>query len=354
MSNMLRIGLIGCGERGASYPHIFPKTGNCRLTMAMDVNDALAQDVGKRFGAPWTTSLEEIVTSPEVDAVLICTPHYLHFEQGLAAVRAGKHLIVDKPLAVRYEDAEALTRAAREAGVGLSVFMSCRYEPQVVMARELIQGGAIGDLLGAILIFQQDKPLAYWKGGYTGRAQSDWRARWDTCGGGVLIHSAVHHVDWLRYVTGREVVEVSAKFATLDSPTEVEDTIVFWVRFDNGALGTVNASSSVRGTKMLTEFRVWGKEGHLSLTSPFEFYSLKKVGGNTPGQWCKFTGLAKLQAHPVEYLRGFAERIVAGEEPAVTADDGLAVQAIAEAAYRSSREGRPVLLEELRKEPVAR
>lgn len=337
----LRIGIIGCGERGIALCAQVGKTANARLAMAVDANAALAQDVAHRFGVPWTTSLDEMLSSDGVDAVIISTPHHLHAPQAVQAAAAGKHLMVEKPLATSLADAIAVVRAAHRAGVQLSTILPYRYQPRVERAKQLIRAGALGDLFGVSLIFHDDKFADYWRGGHTGRATSDWRQRWETSGGGVLITSVIHHIDWLRYLPGLEIVEVSAMHTTLDSPGEVEDTITMWVRYENGALGTVNASSCVRGTD-LVEFRFWGREGHLSLTPPYEFYSLRTIDGKRPGQWHGFSDAKGLRPRDIEYLQRFAERVLRGEPPEITGEDGLAAQAIVEAAYESARTGRAV------------
>ncbi len=337
----LRVGLIGCGERGASNAASLGKTASALLTIVMDVEETLAENLGGRYGVPWTTDLEALLASRDLDAVLISSPNYLHASQAIQAVRAGKHVMVEKPVATSLGDAVAALAAARETGVCLSPFFSYRYLPEVQKARALIDAGALGDLFGVSLIFQHDKGPAYWHGGYTGRASSDWRMRREMSGGGVLIHSAIHFVDWLRYLTGREIVEVSAMAARLDSPGDVEDALTMWVRYDTGALGTINSVSCARGTEFLTEFRLWGRDGHLSLTPPFQFFSERLVDGKDPGQWHDFGRLSRI-VHSVEYIERFARSMLREEDPEIPGEDGVAVQAIVEAAYQSVETGQPV------------
>ena len=334
----LRIGVVGCGERGAGCCTAIARTGNCILAMTMDANPDRARELGERFDVPWTTSLEEVLASDGVDAVVISTPHHLHAPQAIAAVQAGKHVVVEKPLATSLQDAVAVVETARRAGVYVSVNLSYRYLPYVMKAKALIEAGILGELQGASLIYQKERFVDYWAG-HTARGSSDWRMRRNTSGGGVLITMAIHFIDLLRYLPGLDVVEVSATHATLESPGEVEDVAVLWLRYENGALGTVNASSCVRGADIV-EFRLWGRDGHLSLTPPYQFYSLRLVDGKRPGQWHAFSGVRSATQRDVEYFRRFAERLAHGEAPDVTPEDGLAVQAIVEAGYRSAQTGR--------------
>jgi len=336
---VLRVGVVGCGERGIALCRELGRTTKARLTLAMDVNSALAQDAAKRFRVPWTTSLDEMLSSDQVDAVIIATPHHLHAPQAVAAAQAGKHVMVEKPLGAKLQDAAEVVREARRAGVMLSMILPYRYQPRIIRAKRFIQAGGLGDLFGVSLMFHDDRFADYWAGGFSGRAISDWRLRWETSGGGILITSVIHHVDWLRFLPGLEIVEVSARYATLDSPGEVEDTLTMWVRYENGALGTVSASSCVRGTDLM-DFRLWGRDGHISMAPPAQSYSLRLIDGKRPGQWHEVAGVRGLKHRDVEYLQRFADSVLRGEPLEITGEDGLAAQAVVEAAYESAKTGR--------------
>jgi UDP-N-acetyl-2-amino-2-deoxyglucuronate dehydrogenase len=331
----LRIGLIGCGERGAALGPLVGRTRSARLTMVMDTNPALAADLGDRLQIPWSVELDEVLSSEAVDAVIISTPHHLHAPQALRAAAAGKHIMIEKPLAASLKDAVAVVRAARDAGVQVSTILPYRYIPRVQKAKALVRAGAVGDLFGVSLVYQDDRFADYWRRGHKGRTLSDWRMRWETAGGGILITTVIHHLDWLRYVPGLEITEVSAKYATFDSPGEVEDSISMWVRYENGAHGTVTVGSSVRGTDIM-DFRLWGRDGHLSLS---EFYSLRLIDGKRPGQWHALPETKSVVHRDVEYVERFCDHVLAEQPLEITAEDGLAVQAIIDAAYRSSRTG---------------
>lgn len=340
----LRVALVGCGERGAALcPHVV-RAKNARLTMLMDANASLGQDLAQRFNLPSTTSYDEVLGSKDVDAVMIATPHHVHAPQAIQAAQAGKHIMVEKPMASNLRDAVAMADAARQAGVALSVILPYRYMPRTIRARELVQAGALGELFGCLLVFHDDKFSDYWSRGHKGRTLSDWRMRWETSGGGVVITSAIHHMDWLRYVPGLEITEVAAWYATKDSPGEVEDNMTIAFKYETGAVGSVTVSSSVRGTDF-SEVRFWGRDGHISMTPPYQFYSLKAVEGKRPGQWHQMGNPKGVSNRDLMYVERFADRVLRGEPPEITAEDGLAVQAIIEAAYESGRTGRVVRVE---------
>ena len=339
---VLRIGLIGCGERGASYPRAIAAAGNARLAMVADVNADLARELGDRLGLRWGTKPEDLLESDDIDAILVCTPHHLHAAQAAEAARHHKHVMVEKPLATSLKDAVAAVEAARASNVCLSMLLQTRYQPHIRAARELIADGALGSLLGSTTIFQHDKLLGYWAGGYSGRSRSDWRARAETSGGGVLIHSAIHYLDWLGYLTGETIVEVSAEKATLDSPTEVEDTIAAWMRYANGAIGSLHAATCVRGNEPIGTVELWGTDGQVSLVPPHRFFSLRRVAGYRPGQWHQLPSAPSGGSDATEYFRRFAAAVLAGKQAEISAEAALQLQAVVEAFYESATAGKPV------------
>jgi predicted dehydrogenase len=235
--------------------------------------------------------------------------------------------------------------------VYLSTWLGYRYTPAVVKARRLIEEGLLGNLLGAHLAFFNNKPASYFAGNGSGSG-SNWRSRWDTCGGGILLMTGIHYLDWLLYLTSMKVEDVSARYATLHSPAEVEDSIVMWLTFANGALASTNMSSCVQGGNTTNvELRIWGADGHLSLTPPFQFYPTRLIDGRLPERWSSLEPLPPMRFGDermhisVEYLEHFARAILNGQAPDVPVDAGLELQAIIEAAYQSSREGRPITVQ---------
>ncbi|MBF8267674.1 MAG: zinc-binding dehydrogenase [Dehalococcoidia bacterium] len=346
-SRTLRLAVIGCGGRGSTSASDAQRARGTSLAMVMDVNEGLARQVGERLGVPWTTSYEAVLSDRGVDAVFISTPHHVHEEQAVMAASAAKHIIVEKPLGHNLEAAARIVAAARKGGVSLSTCLELRYLPQVVKARQLVKDGAVGDLLGATLAYHLYKPPSYWQRGYSG-GNSDWRARWETAGGGVLIMNAIHYLDWLLYLGDMKVTEVSARYAVMQGGVEVEDTVVMWLTFENGALATVNTSSRVQGLHQppeLVDCRMWGTQGHLSLTPPFQFFSSRFIDGKRPERWHSLGPLPRLHSPNIEYLEHFSNAVLNGREVDITGEDGLRLQAVIEAAYRSSREGRNVRVE---------
>jgi predicted dehydrogenase len=159
----------------------------------------------------------------------------------------------------------------------------------------------------------------------------------------VLIMTGIHYLDWILHLSGLRVTEVSARYATLNSPAEVEDSIAMWLTLENGALVSVDMSTCVQGgTAPIIEMRLWGTEGHISLAPPYQWFSTRMIDGRRPERWNPLEPLPTLRRPSVELLDRFARAVCDGAEPEISLQDALDLQAVIEAAYTSGREGHPV------------
>src|SRR4030095_12800391 len=145
--------------------------------------------------------LEELLENPKVDAAYIAVPHHLLAPLTQQALNAGKHALTEKPLAISLEEIDSLVALAAERQLALGVFYEMRYAPAHDRARELIQEGAIGSVVGIQIQTLIDKPLSYWQSGYTGRSINPWRGIKAQAGGGVVLMNTSHLLDALVYVT---------------------------------------------------------------------------------------------------------------------------------------------------------
>ncbi len=337
----LRIGLLGCGDIGVDNATAAAAAPNTELAACYDPVERLAREVAAAHDAQVARAPDELFSNPRVDAVLLAVPHHLHAPLALEAARCGKHVIVEKPMANTVAAAEEIAAAVKRSGVALSVCFPMRYEPRVVIARRLVDAGALGRFTGSHARILMDKSPAYWVGGYSGRAISDWRASREKAGGGILMMNVSHYVDLVRHLVGVEVEQVSAFGTAADEPADVEDSISVSLEYANGAAGSVVGASAVRGMAS-EELRLWGRDGHLAIDPSARVYTMRGIPGVRTTRWQTFgpvIGSAWIRA---VYLSRLATSLDAGRAPDVTAEDGLAVQAIIEAAYRSSAEQRAI------------
>src|SRR5919199_5288868 len=243
----LGIGMIGCGEIGFQSAKGIAAAPSARHVMVMDVDAGVAADLGATYGVAHTTEVAALLANPEVEAVYIAVPHYLHAPLALEALAAGKHVLVEKPIATTLEDADRMIAAASARGLTLSVAYLAQPNPALQRVRALIADGAIGRVLGTRIVLRTDKPATYWTGGFTGRIQTDWRASKARAGGGVLIMNTVHDLNTMRWLVGLEVVRVYAEYDTFATAVEVEDYVAVTYRYANRAIGTLEAGAAPRG-----------------------------------------------------------------------------------------------------------
>lgn len=348
----LRIGLLGCGDIAVHNAAALAATPNASLAACFDPETRLAEDLARQHGVEAVPSMDALLERGDVDAVFVAVPHHLHAPLAIQAAEAGKHVIVEKPLANNLAGAVDMVRAAERAGVVLSVCFPHRYEANAQLARRLVAEGVLGSFAGMLINFYSDKPASYWFGGFSGRAVSSWRTSRTQAGGGVLIMNVSHLVDLVRYLVGEEATECFARTQVVDGPAEVEDGISLTVGYENGAVGNLFASSALRGHRGLgIRFDLWGAEGFITVEPELRVYTLRAVEGLRTARWQRFTA-AETNIRAV-YLSRLSTAIERGEDPDVSAEDGLAVQAFIEAAYRSSELSAPVRPSDLLQEAGA-
>ena len=350
-SGKLRIGLLGCGDIAVQNAAAIQTAPNAELVACYDPVRGLADNVGQTYGAEVAPTSHELLERGDVDAVLLSVPHHLHAPLGAEVAAAGKHVIVEKPLANDLRAATELAEATERAGVALSVCFPQRYQPNVVVARRLIADGALGVFRGLLFNFFMDKPASYWIGGFSGRAHSSWRGSREQAGGGVLIMNLSHYIDLVRHLTGVEADVVLARTQIEEPTVEVEDAVSISVQYANGALGSLFATAALRGSQPSTELRFWGPDGTIAVEPDPRLYTLREMSGLRTNRWQTFGRLPTQNIRAIFFSR-LATAFDRGEPPEITADDGLAVQAFIEAAYRSSESGQGVspgaLLQEAR------
>jgi predicted dehydrogenase len=342
---MLRIGFVGCGDIAVHNARAVTAAPNANLVACYDPASSLAAELAAAHGATAEESLDALLDRDDVQAVFIAVPHHLHVEVAARAAAAGKHVIVEKPLAHTLASAVELVDAVERAGVVLSVCFPHRYDARAVAARQMIRDGGIGELGGTMVNFFSEKPPSYWFGGFSGRATSTWRTSVEHAGGGVLIMNLSHVIDLVRHLTSEEVDLCFAATSVTDAPAEVEDTVAVSIRYANGAVGSLTGSSALRGHRGgRTDIHVWGSDGYVVVEPELRVYSSRAIRGL--GRTTRWQSLDADAAPPVDirtaYVTRVATAIELGRPPDVTAADALAVQAIIEAAYRSSESGETV------------
>jgi predicted dehydrogenase len=361
---VLRMAQIGCGQIAPQHLKGYAESALVDLAAVVDVDPAAAEDAAAAHGGvPWTTRFEDALARDDVDAVSIATPHHLHAPQTIAAARAGKHVLCEKPLTTSLAAADAMLTACREHGVKLGMWMVMRYSPAVGAARALIRAGAIGEIVNVRLPDVHHKVRDYYQRGVGGRARpSAWRGARPTSGGGALIMNAIHQIDALRYMTGLEVQRVAAEWVNFTGLAEVEDMIAVLLRYRNGAIGTIDTANYAPGGGEPAVLRIYGSKGQLQLARgglrAFVEEAVESVGGVPSlraGEWQDVPAPAMVAGRPqgtsgegswgpgnprTSLLEEFARAVLAGQEPPVTGEDGRAALEVVLAAYASAQDAK--------------
>jgi len=246
----VRIGIIGCGKitERASLPNIknYPKAS---VTCLCDIEVEKAREKKKTFGldgAEVTADWKKLVTRRDVDAVFVNTPNYLHGEMAVGAAENGKHVLVEKPIAISAKAADAMIAAAKDAGVSLMVEQTQRFDPVHQAAKKFIDSGRLGRINTIRGRIGHAGP-EYWSEG-----KSHWFYDRTKSGGGAMIDVGVHILDLIRWFSGKRITEVCANIRTLEKDVPVDDNGSVLLRFEDGSIGHVEASWTTRPYEVLT------------------------------------------------------------------------------------------------------
>jgi len=345
---LLRVGLIGCGEIAQSHARALAEADNAALAYAMDVDPEAARDVAARYRAPSTTKVEDVLACPEVDAVYICAPHHLHAPLSLQALRAGKHVMVEKPIATRLADADQMVREAARHDRLLSVCFVSRFAATSELAREAIARGEIGEIIWVEINDLHLKQPSYWQRGVSGKARpTDWRGHKDRAGGGVLIMNSVHPIDLVRHLTGLEVDRVYAEYDTFLHRVEVEDAIAVILRYSNGALGTIQAATAAAaGREGRAPLRLFGTRGQIALGAPWAGKPAMSIFTVEQNAW-EHRGPPAGKDARTRYVEHFARACFGEEELRATGRDGYRALEVILAAYQAGASQQVITLSEL-------
>src|SRR3954449_1193196 len=255
---MIRFGLLGCGRIAKRHADLLGggHIDRAGLVAVCDSVRARADAIASKFGVPADYDIDGFLARKDIDAVAVLTPSGMHPAHVIACARAGKHVVVEKPMALRLQDADEMMRACDEAGVKMFVVKQNRFNVPVVKAREALEAGRFGRLVLGTVRVRWCRDQSYYD-------HDDWRGTW-ACDGGVLTNQASHHIDMLEWFFG-DVVSVHARAITALVDIETEDTAVATLKFRNGALGIIEATTAVRPKDLEGSLSILGEKGAVEI-----------------------------------------------------------------------------------------
>lgn len=341
----MRFGIVGAGVIGTIHARLIASIGGpeAELVAVADTSQAAAKRLAGDYDCLALSTADDLLARGDVDAVSVCLPSGMHAKAAVAALEAGKHVIIEKPIDITLSAADQIIAAERRSGRTVTVISQRRFQPAFRFLHNTITSGRLGRISVAMAESTFWRSQAYYD-------SDDWRGTQALDGGGALMNQGIHALDLLTWIMG-EPVEVSAYSATLaHGRIEVEDTLTANIRFAGGALATLTATTGTYPDRPV-RLTVAGDAGTAVVADERLAYLRTRDSGT--GDVSDGAGLAGAmpeasaagdidEAHCAQYL-DFLGAVRDHRPPRVTTGDGRRALALVLASYESARnEGRPV------------
>jgi UDP-N-acetyl-2-amino-2-deoxyglucuronate dehydrogenase len=352
----MNIAFVGCGGMAAHYLHVYRDLDWVRVVCCVDADASAAQCAASQCDSDATTDFSAAL-SPKVDAVVISTPNHLHRLQAVAAMEAGKHVLLQKPVAANLPDARAIAAAAAQSTKTVGLYMSYFDQPLVYDLHEMIAQGRLGSLVHFYARLMHRGGMMWSQEALKGNRT--WRSSVEETGGGCFIQLAVHYVHLFSWFAGTKVVRVTALSRNLHCPgLEGEDLAVAVLEMDSGAMATLDMAWCANGE----ELAIHGTEGRAiyrnastldvaSTAGEFHGRVIHYTGGVTPA-FGGPTGVEQRMevappafsdiANPWNQHRAFLEAARDGRPAFVPVATGVEDLRVVAAVYESARRGRAI------------
>jgi UDP-N-acetyl-2-amino-2-deoxyglucuronate dehydrogenase len=340
---MVNFAIVGCGHIAKKHAEAIRQVEGAKLYAVCDTVPERMDYYVKEFGAEAYSDLERLLENDDIDVVNICTPSGYHASIAQKAAEAKKHVIIEKPIALTLEDTNAIISKCNEHGVKLSVVHPNRFRPAMIWLKQIMDKNLLGKLSHANATVRWNRNQEYYD-------KAAWRGT-KSLDGGVLMNQAIHNLDLLVWLMG-EVEEVFSMSATRLRNIEVEDVSTGVVRFKNGALGVIEAATTIYPKNLEESISIFGEKGSV------------KIGGTTANfiEHCQIEGLTtaeidqivqKIKEEPYGkpghqcIIEDMIAAIQEDRDPIVSGEDGKRALKLVLALYRSAETNKPVRLADL-------
>ena len=314
----VNVGVIGVGAMGYNHARVYYKLEEANLVAVSDVSERTLNKVAKKYDAKGFTDYEDLLKYPEIEVVSVCVPTTFHHDVVMEAIKHGKHVLVEKPIAFTLKEAEDMIAAAKEAGVILATGHVERFNPAVQKAKELIDNDVIGDIVSA---------SAKRVGPFPPRIKDV----------GVTIDLAIHDLDVMNYLFDEDVIQVYGTMNSILEKCEFEDHAEIMINFKNESTGILEVNWLTPYKRRQIE--ITGTDGIISVD-----YIEQSI--DVYGKFAQDIDI-KHEEPLKEELRSFLNAVVNGTEPEITGEDGLKALKMVIAATKSSREHKPISFDEI-------
>lgn len=323
--------ILGCGLMGTRHAQVLHHLPTAAVGIAYDSDEDRMRNFASQFGCRTTSSVEEAISDPEVNAVLIATPSFLHAPMAVKAAREKKHVLIEKPLSTDMASGKEVVSRCEEAGVTLSVVSQKRYGPGVRNLKAALSQGLLGD------IFLSDVSINFYRDeNYF--AQAPWRASGKESGGGVLMNQGIHYMDLLFWFIG-PFRNCWATMRSVRPEYHEEDVAAALIEFDSGAIATMTAST-VTYPNSPERLTLYGTEGSCTLVESQgithwdqkENLPLPELAPDRPVPEDVPPKLNSMYRHHAEFVSSLLE----GRKPEITPEECLLVVSFVEELYKNS------------------
>ncbi|CAJ1315065.1 Gfo/Idh/MocA family protein [Paenibacillus nuruki] len=338
--NKIKVAVFGCGAI-AQRRHIpeYAENQHVELVAFADPNLERAQEMVELYGGKAYASYEEILANEDIDAVSVCTPNYLHAPMTIAAANAGKHVLVEKPMACSIEEAEQMIEAAHKNNVYLMVGHNQRLMPPHVKAKEILDSGKLGKVLTFRTSFGHPGPE-----GWSVDGADSWFFRKEEAIMGAMGDLGVHKSDFIRYLLNDEVADVASFIGTLHKEgTEVDDNATCLLRMKSGAIGTLVASwTQYKGGDNSTI--LWCENGVMKIGTVEGNEVIVELTDGTVETYQVGMMSTNEKQVPSGVIDAFVESITTNTPPTISGEEGLRAVKVILGAFESQKTGRVVQL----------
>ena len=252
----IRLGLIGCGRISVQHFLAIEAVPEIELRAVCDIKENRAKKAAKKYKVDWYKDYQKLLKRNDIDLVSICTPNGLHVQMGIDAAKAGKDVIMEKPLGVNLEEVDRLLNFFKKTNKKFFSVLQVRFNPSIQAVKKIIEGNKLGRINNAALVVRWTRPQKYFD-------QDEWRGT-KKLDGGALLNQGIHYVDLLQWLIG-PVESVFAKKDTLSHQIEIEDIVVALLKFKNGSYATLEFTICTYPRNLEASVSVLGSRGTIKI-----------------------------------------------------------------------------------------
>jgi len=331
----IRVAVVGVGAT-AQVNHIpaLKKSEGADLVALCDRDEEKAARVAQRYGVPHSVeTLDELLRDDELDAIVVCTPNYLHAPMAIAALQAGKHVLVERPMARNAAEAEKMAQAAKKSDLVLMCSLAHRYRADAQILKKFVDGKELGRVFYAKAGWLRQR--SNWK-------PEDWRDKKRETGGGVLLDLGFQMLDLSLWMLGHPAVDSVTASAHFPPQTQVEDSLCAFLRLETGAMLTLEVTWGLLMEKDFAYLNLFGSGG-AALLNPFRVH--KGMHGTLVNVTPALDTARNQYKQSIEsQIDHFADALRKGNKPMGEAEEILPVMELMDAIYRSADQGKEVKL----------